>query len=463
LAESAVWLVRRSPANLFLFFFWLLKGRVAFKGLVAANCDFSAERLPYREPLLAYLRSEKEKGRRIILATASHKNVAAEVSRHLGIFDDVIATDNVSNLKGKNKLKAIQTNVGENFVYAGNSAADIVIWKSAKAAVLVDTSASTAKAARNATPIEAEYPRERKKFRTWARALRIHQWSKNLLIFVPLLMAFSFLDIKKLSMSVIAFLAFSLAASATYIVNDLWDLESDRAHPRKALRPLASAEVSIVDAVAISSILLVAALILALLVSQQFFLTLLLYLLVTSCYSWFLKKYALVDVIVLALLYALRIFAGSVAIEVTTSTWLMVFSVFMFLSLALVKRCSELVDLKKSGGESTHGRDYRVSDLIVLWPLGLSSAVSAVVVFGLFISVPETTARYGSPALLWFVALGLIYWLARLWIKTSRGEMHDDPIVYAIKDRAGQLVVSAMIVIIVCAYFIQWDSILGQP
>lgn len=308
-------------------------------------------------------------------------------------------------------------------------------------------------------PIEAEFPRNPVTLHTWAKALRIHQWLKNLLIFVPVLTAFSFLDAGKLVNSAVAFLAFSLAASATYVVNDLWDLDSDRNHPRKRRRPLASAEVSIVSALVVSAFCLVAGFALAWMISTQFLLMLLFYLVVTSSYSWVLKQYVLIDVIVLSLLYTLRIIAGSVAIGVTTSTWLLAFSVFLFLSLALVKRCSELVSLEKSGAIATSGRDYRVSDLTVLWPLGVGAAISAVVVFGLFISAPETAARYATPLALWLVALGLVYWLSRLWIKTARGEMHDDPLVYAVEDRGSRMVILAIIAAFLAAQFIEMGKV----
>ncbi len=272
--------------------------------------------------------------------------------------------------------------------------------------------------------------------------------------------AFSFLDVEKVVVSLIAFLAFSLVASATYVINDLWDLDSDRVHPRKRLRPLASAEVSIVSAMTVSSVCLIAGLSMAWIASVQFLLILVLYLLITSSYSWILKQYVLIDVIVLSLLYVIRIVAGSAAIEVTTSTWLLAFSVFLFLSLALVKRCSELVSLDKAGGEVTSGRDYRVGDLIVLWPLGVGSAISAVVIFGLFISSPETIARYASPQILWLVALGLIYWLSRLWIKTARGEMHDDPVVYAIRDTGSRAVVLFVVATVIVAHYFEVGAIL---
>lgn len=458
LAESVVKLVKKSPLNLVRLALLLPKGKAAFKRFVAANSTVSPATLPYHEPLLDYLRSEREGGRRLILATASHKTIAAGVSAHLGIFDEVIATD-ITNLKGKNKLDAIRKAIGEDFVYAGDSAADLPIWESAKAAVLVGASDTTSEAVRRLRPIEAEFPPNPLPLRTWAKALRVHQWLKNLLIFVPVLTAFSFLDVGALVDSAVAFLAFSLAASATYVVNDLWDLESDRIHPRKRRRPLANGDVSIISALVASAFSLVAGFALAGMLSTQFLLMLVLYLVVTSSYSWALKQYVLIDVIILSLLYTLRIIAGSVAIGVTTSTWLLAFSVFLFLSLALVKRCSELVALEKTGDAATSGRDYRVTDLTVLWPLGVAAAMSSVVVFGLFISSPETAVRYSTPLALWLVALGLVYWLSRLWIKTARGEMHDDPVVYAIRDRGSRIVVFFMALTMIAAHYFEIGSI----
>ena len=275
-----------------------------------------------------------------------------------------------------------------------------------------------------------------------------------------MLTAFSFLEVEKLLVSTAAIFSFSLAASATYIVNDLWDLDSDRAHARKRLRPLASGEVTIISSLIVSASFLTAGLAIAWMVSVRFLSMVILYLIITSSYSWVLKQYVLIDVIVLSLLYTLRILAGSVAIGVTTSTWLLAFSVFLFLSLALVKQCSELVSLEKAGKADTSGRDYRVGDLVVLWPLGIGAAISAVVVFGLFISSPETTVRYASPPTLWLVALGLIYWLSRLWIKTARGEMHDDPVVYAVRDRGSRIVVLFMAATMIAAHYIEWGALL---
>lgn len=454
LVESLVKVVKQSPLNLVRIPFWLTRGRAGFKEAIAAHANISGEHLPYRESLLDYLRKEKQKGRKIVLATAAHHSIAQNVANYLGLFDQVLATDAGHNLKGEAKLQAIQEQVGQSFVYAGNSRADVPIWKAAQAAVLVDVSGNTAQAVRRDVQIEREFPGDRGGLGVWITALRVHQWLKNLLLFVPLLTAFSFFDPGKLTAMVLAFLAFSFAASATYIVNDLWDLENDRAHPRKRLRPFASARLSILNGLAVAAGALLLALLLASYVSNAFLLMLLLYLVLTSAYSWVLKEYVLIDVLMLSLLYTLRILAGSVAIGIATSSWLLAFSVFIFLSLALVKRCAELVSLEKNGKAATRGRDYRVTDLVVLWPLGVGAALSAVVVFGLFISAPETQARYGTPQMLWLVAVGLIYWLARLWVKTSRGEMHDDPVIYAIKDRGSRMTVFAMVAVMLAAHFL---------
>jgi 4-hydroxybenzoate polyprenyltransferase/phosphoserine phosphatase len=456
LIESVINLVKQSPLNLLRVPLWLLRGRAGFKDSVAAHAGVSAEHLPYRESFLAYLRDQKSKGRRIVLATAAHRSIAQAVSRHLGLFEEVLATEAGRNLKGDTKLKAIREKMGGEFVYAGDSAADLVLWKAAKAAVLVGLSPGTAESIRREVSVEREFPGERGGVVLWLRALRVHQWLKNLLLFVPLLTAFSFLDLGKLATTVLAFLAFSLAASASYVVNDLWDLENDRAHPRKRLRPFASARIPILHGLAVAAAALVIASAIALAVSKDFLLMLLLYLVFTNAYSWVLKEHVLVDVLTLSLLYTLRILAGSVAIGVDTSSWLLAFSVFMFLSLALVKRCAELVSLEQDGEGSARGRDYRVTDLAVLWPLGVGAALSAVVVFGLFISADETSERYATPQLLWLVAIGLIYWLARLWIKTSRGEMHDDPLVYAIEDPGSLAAVFAMIVVVLLAHFLSF-------
>jgi 4-hydroxybenzoate polyprenyltransferase len=253
----------------------------------------------------------------------------------------------------------------------------------------------------------------------------------------------------------LAFLSLSLAASATYVFNDLWDLDSDRLHPRKRHRPLASAQIPILAGVGAATVLLVVALALASTLGKGFLLLVLCYLVLTTTYSLVLKRFALIDVLVLSLLYTLRILAGSAAVGVTTSIWLLTFSIFTFFSLALVKRCAELVSLRNTELDRTPRRGYQIGDLTVLWSIGVGASLCAVVVFTLFASTVETETRYATPQLLWLVAMGLLYWLSRLWIKTARGEMHDDPVVYAVRDFGSRITVMAILAAILAAYFIR--------
>lgn len=453
LVESAVRLLKQSFLNIFLLPLWLLQGRAALKRQIASRVTLSAAGLPYNAELLAYLQAEKLRGRKIFLATAAHQSIARGVAEHLKLFDGVLSTDTGSNLKGSAKLQAIQQQIDSRFVYAGDSSADLPIWQSAQAAVLVGVSRSVAGAIGQGVPIEREFQHGKAGFKTWLKALRVHQWAKNLLLFVPLLTAYSFLDAGSVLKTVLAFFAFSFCASATYLMNDLWDLDNDRAHPRKRMRPFASGQISILKGIGGALLSMCAGFVLAAAVSKAFVLILALYVVLTTTYSWALKEYVLIDVLMLAVLYTLRIFAGAVAIGVSTSSWLLAFSVFVFLSLALVKRCSELVSLGEGSQKMTRGRDYRVTDLVILWPLGMGAALSAVVVFGLFISAHETQAQYATPVLLWLMALALIYWLSRLWIKTSRGEMHDDPIIYAFSDGGSRIVVVFMLAVMLVARF----------
>lgn len=454
LVESTVNFVKTYPFKLPRLLFWIATGRQRFKQALATHSSVAVHLLPYRESLLTYLRDEKAKGRPIILATAAHEDIAHRVATHLGLFDSVLASDDRRNLKGLLKLEEIRQKVGPNFVYAGDSRVDIPIWKNSKGAILVTPSRGLADSIRDHVPIEREFTEQNVSLGVWLKALRIHQWSKNLLLFVPLLTAFSFLDLRKITSAMLAFLAFSLSASATYIFNDLWDLQTDRAHPRKRLRPLASGQIPIVRAVFVGAIAALCGFYVALHISQGFAVMLLLYFLLTGAYSFRLKRYVLMDVVVLSLLYTLRILAGSVATHIPTSSWLLAFSVFIFLSLALVKRCGELVSLSQNEKKSAVGRDYSVSDLAVLWPLGVGAAISAIVIFGLFISAPETQGRYATPQLLWLVAIGLIYWISRLWIKTSRGEMHDDPIIYAVTDRGSRIIITLIMATVILAHFL---------
>lgn len=445
LAELLIQLLKHSPMTLFLLPFWLLQGIAHVKARVAERTRFSASALPYRQDVLQFLVEQKEAGRTLVLATAAHESIAQAVADHLGLFDQVLGSTATRNLKGRRKLAAIVHSVGEAFVYAGDSQADLPIWRAARAAVLVNVRSGLTKSVKNSVPVEREFRGPCAQIKIWAKALRMHQWVKNSLIFVPLITGFSFFDLASMVPVFLAFLAFSFAASATYIVNDLSDLDNDRAHARKRNRPFASCAIGIFPGICAAVALIISAFVIATQVSPGFLVVLLTYVIITSAYTLSLKKYVLIDVLVLSVLYTIRIVAGAFAVGLTMSSWLLAFSVFIFFSLALVKRCSELVHLQASGLTSAKGRDYKVTDLVILWPLGIGAALSSVVVFGLFISASVTRERYATPEVLWLVALGLIYWLGRLWIATARGEMHDDPIVYALKNDGSRVIIAICI------------------
>lgn len=453
LYESLFLLLRKDFLALFLVPLWLLKGKPYLKQKIADRVTIAAHLLPYNEELLAYLREQKSSGRRIVLATASNIKFAESVAKHLALFDDVIASTDQVNLKSEEKLHAIRDLLGESFGYAGDSSADIPIWKAADSAILVNVSDAVRQQIPSQLLIEKEQQRSAP-LGLWFKGLRIHQWVKNSLLFVPLFTSFLFSAENVFSL-LLAFISFSFLASATYILNDLTDLNSDRIHRTKKYRPFASGAIPIQQGLLVAIAMILISFLLGAIVGPGFFLVLIAYFGMTLTYSWMLKRYVLMDVIMLSLLYTIRVVAGSAAINVMTTEWLLAFSVFIFLSLALVKRCSELVMLSNEDREAASGRDYNTSDLIVLWPFGVGAAMAAVVVFCQFISDPGTQERYASPILLWLIAPALTYWLMRLWVKTARAEMHDDPIVYAIRDKGSLVTIASILLIAFLAFSVQ--------
>ncbi len=454
LIESLFQHLKRRPFDFLLLPFWLLRGRAYFKARLADGVDLDAAHLPYHEALLADLRRQAEAGREIYLATASHRALAEQVADHLGIFRGVLASEGNNNLKGCRKLEAIRALAPTGFEYAGDSRADLPIWCAAENAIVVGASPALLKQARSSARVVTVYPRQRIGLMTYLKAIRAYQWMKNLLVFVPLLTTFRFTDPGSLADTTLAFFSISLAASANYLVNDLLDLQSDRRHPRKRRRPFASGAIPVSHGLFLAPLLLASGLLLASLVSWPLAAAVMTYVVVTSAYSIALKEYFLIDVILLASLYTFRILMGSVAIGVVPSFWILAFSMFMFLSLALVKRCSELKLLVQSSVSQTKGRDYRAADLEVLFPMGIVSGFLAVQVFALYINAEDITARYRTPEALWTVCVGLLYWVGRMWFKTGRGEMHDDPLVFAIKDRSSLLTILLMVCASLFAYFI---------
>lgn len=451
LFESVLLLLKRNPLYVFALLLWLLRGRGYLKAQIAQRITLDVELLPYNVDMLAYLRHQHKVGRRLILASASDRRLVQYVADHIGLFDAVLGSDEGINLKAHNKLRAIvQDADGRGFAYAGNGRADLPIWAQADEVIVVNARPTVARqAAQSRAPSLVIAPRP---FRLDAviKALRLHQWAKNILLFVPLLAAHE-MDPLRWLVTLIAFVAFGMCASATYVVNDLFDLASDRAHPRKQRRPFASAALSIPFGVTLALILLPVALLLAAAIAPAFFGMMLLYIVVTLLYSARLKQIAIVDVLVLASLYTHRVLAGGIVSAVTVSNWLLAVSLFIFLSLALVKRCAELEFMSGDGNVSLVGRGYRSSDLPYLVSMGMASGFVAVMLLALYVDSQIGNAMYPHLELLWLTLPIALFWIMRLWLKTSRMEIHDDPLLFAITDRASWIVAIAIACIAIAA------------
>ena len=445
MVESALQLLRRNVLFLLRMLIWLARGKACLKEQVARRVHLDLSNIPFNRRFVSFLKQEVGRGRPVYLATASDARLAVPIAEHFGLFERVLASDGRINLRGKKKLKAIQEATEEGpFDYAGNARVDVPIWRRARRAIVVNPGLGVERAARRCSDVAAVFEDRPAGLMVYLRAIRVHQWLKNLLIGVPLLTSHSWNNLPAALSLLLAFVSFSLSASATYLLNDLLDLSADRRHPRKSQRPLASGDLSLVPAVGFMIGLMAAGLALAAVVSHEFQLILLLYVGLTVCYSLYFKTLVLIDVILLASLYTLRILAGTAAIGVALSYWLFAFSMFLFLSLALVKRCSELQSMQETGLDKASGKDYRVTDLSILSGMGIAAGYLAVLVLALFVNSPHDLSHYSHPNRLWLLCPPMAYWVSRLWIKTSRGEMHDDPLLYSVRDRASWIIVAMM-------------------
>ncbi len=453
LLESFYSALRCKPLLIFQVPFWLLKGKAFLKTRLAEFAVIDPQTLPYHKEFLNFLIHEHNQGRILILATASLKKYADAIAGHLGIFTEVLATDREANLKGKNKLKVLIEKYGDKgFDYAGDDPADLHIFPHAKKSILVGASPSTVSAARSISDIDKIFLSESKfSFKKLLKAMRLYQWVKNALMFVPLMTSHNWDDHSVLLQLALGFLSFGMCASSGYIFNDLLDLNADRQHPRKRNRPFANGDISIWQGSALIVILQVFGLAIAAFLNKEFLALIIIYSALSLAYTLHLKTYVLIDVLVLASLYTARIVAGSILAEAPLSFWLFAFSIFIFFSLALVKRCSELFALAKTNRVYAGGRDYSVSDSEYLREMGIASGYMAILIVALYINSPDVSVLYKNPKMLWLICPVLFYWVSRIWLKTGRGEMHDDPIVFSIKDKGSRFVVFVMVLIVLLA------------
>ncbi|PTT88521.1 UbiA family prenyltransferase [Pelomonas sp. HMWF004] len=437
LHESALQLLRDRPVDTLKIAVWLTQGKAAMKRRIAAATRLNPETLPYNLPFVDWLREQRAAGRRLVLCTAADRAIAEPIAAHLALFDEVIATDGAVNLAGGHKADALCARFGEGgFDYAGNATADLAVWARAREAVVVNASSALLAQAREKFKVSRVFEAPARGFTTWRRALRLHQWLKNLLLFMPLLAAHRFSDTAAWGVLGLAFLAFSLCASSVYLANDLLDLESDRQHPRKRARPFASGALPVWTGVALAPLLLLASLGLAARIETAFMAWLVVYFVLTCLYSWLLKRLILVDCLTLAMLYTLRVLAGGAAVGLELSFWLLAFSVFLFLSLAFVKRYAELELQRSTGRTKLHGRGYHTDDAPLIQTMGITAGQASVLVLALYLNSDAVTRLYQYPQLIWGAVPVMLFWVHWMWMQAHRGLMHDDPLVFAVKDRA---------------------------
>ncbi|MEA1672445.1 UbiA family prenyltransferase [Nitrospirillum sp. BR 11163] len=428
-----------------------LRSKAWLKDYLANNADLDITTLPLNQPVVDFLLEEKAKGRRIYLASASNHRLVRALARHLGFTDGVFGSNEALNLSGKAKAEALCREFGRHgFDYIGNDWVDFAVWRCSRRAIVTNASTRLIQRlkAEHQDTLELAVPKTGIKI--YLKAARVHQWLKNLLVFVPLLASHE-LNAHTIAASLLAALAFSLAASSAYLLNDLLDLPNDRAHSTKRNRPLASGRLPLIQGAVLAPLLLGVSALCGLGVSTNFLAVLGAYYVITLAYSLHLKRHMLIDVLTLAGLYTMRILAGSAAIDRPSSAWLLGFSVFVFLCLALIKRYIELVGSLKANKGNPKGRGYRLEDLSILSGLASASGYCSVLVLALYFNSPEVHVLYRNPSLLWLACAPLLYWISRLLLLAHRGELHDDPVVFAATDRTSLITGAIMVAIVLAA------------
>jgi 4-hydroxybenzoate polyprenyltransferase/phosphoserine phosphatase len=452
LIESVLALVRKQPWYLFMLPLWLARGKACLKHEVARRVSLDVATLPWRTETIAYLRQQRGEGRSLVLATGADERIAHQVSDYLKLFDLVLATDATTNLCGEAKRSALVSRFGERgFDYAadgGNAHKDLAVWRSAQHAVLVNPSAHLRKAAAKVSKVDVVLtsPSESSSARLgeYLTALRPQHWLKNLLVFVPLLAAHRLHENALFEKSLVAFVAFSCCASSGYLFNDLLDLEADRHHPHKRFRPFAAGQLPLSYALLAIPALLIAGCLLGAAISPLLLMILAMYFGLSAAYSLHIKKVPVLDVLFLAGLYTVRLMAGSAAVGIASSHWLLAFSTFLFFSLALVKRYGELVVMRGVDGVAAKARSYELSDAELLASMGTASGYLAVLVLALYIASDKAQVLYAHRELLWFLCPLLLYWISYIWLTAHRGKLLDDPIQFATRDRTSAILLVLM-------------------
>jgi len=452
LVETALVFARRHPLRAFMLLIWLIQGRAVLKQKLAAAALLEVDTLPLNQQLLAHAQAQAALGREVFIATAADSFIAERVAERIPFAAGVIASDGRLNLKGAAKAQALTSRFPDGFEYAGDARADIAVWRVATSAIVVEASPSLAHAAASVTSVTHVFPRP-SRLKPLLKSLRPHQWAKNGLVFVPLILSARLTQFEPLIATLIAFVAMNLVASATYIVNDLFDLPDDRRHWSKSRRPLASGDLPLLTGLGVALVGLLLGFGLALIAGPAVAAGILAYAVITLAYSFGLKRKPIIDAFTLAALFTLRIGIGIAASGAPPSPWLLVFSMFLFASLSFAKRHTEVAGVIKRGGTDIRGRGYQIVDLPLILALGVSTGMCAVFIMVMYI-IDDAFRQsfYGDTLWLWGFPIILFLFISRVWLMCQREQMHDDPVAFAVRDRPSLVLGFALMVCFLAAW-----------
>jgi 4-hydroxybenzoate polyprenyltransferase len=440
LQEAIISLIKENPFNIFFFFFWFSKGLVNFKNEVFTKANINVELLPFNYELIEYLKQLKSNGNKIYLVTASVQFLADQISNAIPIFEESFGTGLSNNLKGINKKNFLNEKFGEGrYIYVGDSKADLKVWNSAKGAIVIG-SHSFVKKVQNITKVYCSFNSSNLNFIKIIKAIRVYQWVKNILLFLPLLLAHKLNQSEPIINVILGFLSFSLISSSVYVFNDLLDLENDRVHPKKRFRPFASGDISSFQGIFIGIVLILCSFVIGYQINNKFLFVLASYFVISNLYSLKLKQEPIIDILIIAGLFTIRMYAGSIAADAYISTWFLAFSLFLFLSLASVKRYNEILQNIMVNKEKVFGRGYSANDNVFVLALGIGAGLITVLIYLLYVNSSQVSSLYTNSSVLILNTPLLLYWNLRLWHQTNNGKMSDDPIIFTIKDKVSYIV-----------------------
>ncbi len=452
--ESLAIAIKHNPLLGLAIPFWLLQGKASFKQRIAQKTRLNPADLLYHEGVVEFLRLKKSEGRKLILATAAAHETARPIADHLGLFSAILASDGRVNLSAEAKRTAIKLHAsGRVFEYIGDSTQDLPVWKEAAIAHVVSSDPRFIRRVARQTALGLVFPSQKTTLKAILRTLRIKQWIKNILLFSPLLLSHRIGNYAAVQASILAFLSFSLCASSVYILNDLLDLASDRHHPEKQSRPLAAGALSIPAGLWLAGLCLITSIaVSAVFLPWTFLLVLAGYIILNQGYTLLFKRVIIIDVLLLTLFYVYRIIAGSIATGIPITQWLLIFTAFFFLGLALVKRYGELRLIEQHiSQKAISARGYTFEDMGILRTIGVNCSFLAVLTLALYINSPDILPLYPHPLLLWGVVPCLVYWVARLWLLAERGIIHDDPLIFTMRDKISYATGAIVFVILAIA------------